>query len=346
MARRTIEKKRLSPGQTQTPRFPVVGEHEPSADISNWNLHVFGLVRTELSFSLPEFQSLPAVEKTWDTICVTRWTHLDHRWNGVMLDTLLTRAGPLANARFVRFVAYSNRKEPHDTSLPLDYASAHVLLADQVDGVPLTTVHGGPVRTVCEGKYFYKSLKWINQIELLAEDRLGYWERESAYHNNADPWLEQRLVPTPIEADEFARRVADHDFSKAIAIRDEQFVKLHGMDLSTWNFQGAQVKACDLRGLNLRGAHCQGANFTLTNFFGADLSGADLSHGDCEGADFRGTNLSNADLRYTSLTVTQFAHRKTNIQGARFRREDIDNEGLGEKERAFLLDKKKGAIIE
>jgi DMSO/TMAO reductase YedYZ molybdopterin-dependent catalytic subunit len=346
MASRTINEKRLSPGQIETAKFPLVGEKEPSADIRNWRLRVCGLVELELSFSLSEFRNLPTVEKIWDTICVTKWTHFDHRWSGVMLDTLLKKAKPLPKARFVRFIAYSNKKEPHDTSLPLDYARAHVLLADQVDGAALPPKHGGPVRTVCEGRYFYKSVKWINQVELMAEDKLGYWERESAYDNNADPWLEQRMVPRPIDADEFARRVDASDFSNAKAVRDSQFAKLKHMDLTGWKFQGAEIKACDLKHFILRGAHCRGANFTLTDFFGADLSGADLSHGDCEGADFRGANLSHADLRYTSLTMTQFAHRKTNIQGAKFRLEDINNDGLGDDERPFLLDVKNGARVE
>lgn len=132
------------------------------------------------------------------------------------------------------------------------------MLATKVDGESLTEIHGAPVRTVCEGKYFYKSLKWVKEIELLAEDRLGYWERESAYHNNADPWLEQRLVPQPIPADEFAKRLDELDFGRAFAIKDEQFERLYGKDLSNSNFEGAQIKACYLSHVILRGANCRG----------------------------------------------------------------------------------------
>lgn len=340
------DEKRLSPNQTLTNKFPPVGESKPSAEIQKWKLEVSGLVKHHLDFSLIEFQRLPTVEKIWDTICVTKWTHLDHRWSGVMLDTVLAMAEPSPDARFVRFVAYSNREKPHDTSLPLDYARAHVLLADQLDGAPLTTEHGGPVRSVCEGKYFYKSLKWIKQIELLAEDSLGFWERESAYHNNADPWLEQRFVPEPMAADEFAQRLAARDFSDAKAIKDEQFKQLRNIDLSGSSFERAMIKACDLSGVNLRGANCQRANFTLTEFVGANLCGANLRDCDCEGADFRGADLSGADLRKTSLTVARFTRRDATIQGAKFRRADIENEGLDDKDRAFLLDEKQGAIIE
>jgi hypothetical protein len=321
----------------------MVGELEPSAQINNWNLEVKGLVKHPFHLSLAEFERLPVVEKVWDTICVTGWTHLDHCWRGVMLTTVLEIAEPLPSARFVRFVAYSNRHQ--DTSLTLDYAQTHVLLATHVDGQPLTVQHGGPVRSVCEGKYFYKSLKWIKQIELLEEDSLGYWERQSAYHNNADPYLEQRYMPEPMDADDFAQRLAAHNFSHARAIKDEQFKKLRGLDLSGANFEMAILKACDLSRVILRDTRCRGANFTLTKFTGADLRDADLSGCDCEGAEFRGADLRGADMRNTCLTVVKFApHAK--VQGTKFRRKDIEWEGLGEEDRAFLLDEKQGAIIE
>lgn len=114
------DESRLSPGQSLTGMFPVVGEKKPSSQIRDWSLKITGLVPREIQFSLAEFQLLPTVERVWDTICVTSWTHLDHPWSGVLLDTLLAMAKPLPEARFVRFIAYSNRG--HDTSLPLDYA--------------------------------------------------------------------------------------------------------------------------------------------------------------------------------------------------------------------------------
>jgi len=338
---------RLPPHQALTRKSPVGGEREPAPFTpAEWRLSVGGLVRTPLQMALADFMRLPTVERTWDTICVTGWTHLDHRWSGVPLSALLAQAGPLRDARFVRFAAYSRRK--HDTSLPLDYALEHVILAHAVDGAPLDQAHGGPVRSVCHGKYFYKSLKWLRQIELLAADRLGFWERTSAYHNNADPWAEERYDPQPMAADEFARRMAARDFSGAAAIMDGQFAQWRGADLRGLNLRGAQIKACDLGGADLRGAAAAGANFTRSAFAGTDLREADLSNADFEGADLRGADLRGADLRGSFLTVAQFAHqhRPARVAGARFRRADIANEGLDEAERRFLLDPAHGAIIE
>jgi len=65
------------------------------------------------------------------------------------------------------------------------------LLATHADGEPLTLEHGGPMRLVIPGKYFWKSAKWLRAIELSSTDRLGFWERYG-YHNDADPWKEER----------------------------------------------------------------------------------------------------------------------------------------------------------
>ena len=337
---------RLSPNQKATSKFPVVGENAPSDVISEWQLEITGLVKRPLRWRLEEFLRLPMTEVEWDTICVTGWTHFGHRWRGVHLRTLLSMARPLPQAQFVRFVAYSVRD--HDSSLPLDYAREHVLLAHQVEGAPLTKEHGAPVRAVCAGKYFYKSVKWLRRIELLAEDQFGYWERNSAYHNNADPWREERYEPRPMPEAEFQRRLAARDFSSAFAIKDDQFKQLRGVDLSGANFQGAQIKACDLSHSLLNQSNCAGANFTLCKFNDARMQGTNLVGCDLEGADLRGADLSRADLRHASLTAARFGsqHKPAIIERAWFRRQDIETEGVDDSEQMFLLNPLHGAVFE
>jgi len=67
-----------------------------------------------------------------------------------------------------------------------------VLLADTGDGAPLTPEHGYPLRLVVPKRYFWKSAKWLNGLQFLAADKPGFWER-NGYHNDADPWQEQRF---------------------------------------------------------------------------------------------------------------------------------------------------------
>jgi len=40
-------------------------------------------------------------------------------------------------------------------------------------------------------RYFWKSAKWLRGLELSDVDRPGFWEGYG-YHNDADPWKEER----------------------------------------------------------------------------------------------------------------------------------------------------------
>lgn len=337
----------LPPGQQAIPRLAVTGEREAAPfTASEWRLTVDGLVAQPQTFTLDALLALPAVDRAWDTHCVTSWSHLGTRWRGVTLQSVLERARPAPEARFVRFVAYSPRG--HDTTLPLAYATKHSLLAYECEDAPLAPEHGAPVRVVTEGKYFYKSLKWVKQIELLAEDQLGYWERVSAYHQHADPWRSQRFASRPMDPDELQRRLASRDFRGAVATKDPQFSRLAGVDLCGARFEGAQIKGCLIQGVALRNAQLQGANFSGSTFRGSDLRDADLTGCDLEGASFVNADLRGADLRGTSLSGARFfSHRLgAKVAGARFLRTDIEREGVLDQERTYLLSPESGTRLE
>jgi len=68
-----------------------------------------------------------------------------------------------------------------------------VLLAYRYNDLPLPPEHGHPLRLVVPKKYFWKSAKWVRGLEMMAQDRLGFWEVRG-YHNDADPWKEERYA--------------------------------------------------------------------------------------------------------------------------------------------------------
>ena len=67
-----------------------------------------------------------------------------------------------------------------------------MLFAYRHDSQPLEPDHGGPLRLVVPKRYGWKSAKWVNGLELLAEDAAGFWEARG-YHMEGDPWKEQRF---------------------------------------------------------------------------------------------------------------------------------------------------------
>lgn len=185
------ESERLPPGQGATTAWPVLHFGTvPAFDPAGWDLVVRGAVERELRFTWDEVQALPRREVVADFHCVTRWSHLDARWEGVPLAEFLERAGVRPDARFVRFAD----GEAYDTTIPLSVAQREdVLLADREAGEALPPPRGGPLRAVVPSLYGWKSCKWLRVVELLTEDRLGFWESRG-YANGADPWREERLV--------------------------------------------------------------------------------------------------------------------------------------------------------
>jgi DMSO/TMAO reductase YedYZ molybdopterin-dependent catalytic subunit len=181
---------RLPPGQVQTQKWPVLHYGSvPRVDLAKWSLRVDGLVEQPQQWSWQEFQALPRVQVLSDIHCVTRWSRYDNRWEGVALKEVLRRAVPKAAARF----AVIHAAQGFTTNLPIsELDQDDVLLADKHDGEPLTPDHGWPLRLVAPRRYFWKSAKWIERIELVESDAPGFWER-NGYHNEADPWREERF---------------------------------------------------------------------------------------------------------------------------------------------------------
>ncbi|HWB23520.1 MAG TPA: sulfite oxidase-like oxidoreductase [Gaiellaceae bacterium] len=180
---------RLPPGQHLTEKWPVLHAGSiPNIDLATWTFRVFGEVEQPLELTWNEFNELPRSSNVQDIHCVTRWSRFDAEFEGVHWRELAALCSPKPSAHFAIEIA------EHDftTNVPLSFLEAeNALLVTHADGAPLTPEHGGPLRLVIPGKYFWKSAKWLRAIELSAVDKPGFWERYG-YHNDADPFKEER----------------------------------------------------------------------------------------------------------------------------------------------------------
>jgi len=181
---------RLPPGQVKTDKWPVLHHGQvPDVELASWSLVVDGRVERPQRWSWEEFQELPRARVHSDIHCVTRWSRYDNLWEGVALRDVIGLASPAADARF----AIIHAELGFTTNLPLmELMQDDVLLADRHDGQPLSPEHGWPLRLVVPRRYFWKSAKWVRRLELVAADEPGFWER-NGYHNDADPWREERF---------------------------------------------------------------------------------------------------------------------------------------------------------
>ena len=181
---------RLPPGQVLTEKFPVLqfGRVPSYPDLSTWSFRVFGAVERPQTLDWASFRALPSRRVTLDIHCVTRWSKLDTTWEGVPFSTIAELAGVRPEARHVLF----HSEYGYTSNVPLEIAmDEQCILAWHYDGRPMEPEHGYPLRAIVPHRYFWKSAKWLRGVELLDEDRLGFWE-QNGYSNSADPWREER----------------------------------------------------------------------------------------------------------------------------------------------------------
>ncbi len=152
----------------------------PSRSEAAYRLTVDGLVDRPTTFDLSDIRvKLPQTQLTRDFQCVTGWRVPEVHWQGVALPALLDAVGAQNAATHVRFRSFDGVYT--ETLTMVQARRTDVLVAHEMLGRPVTREHGGPVRLYVAPMYGYKSLKWLDRIEVVRNldgDRdPGYWER-------------------------------------------------------------------------------------------------------------------------------------------------------------------------
>ncbi len=158
----------------------------PRRATADYALRIDGLVRQPISLTYAQIHDqLPQAGVRRDFQCVTGWRVRDVAWAGVRLGDVLDLAHVEPTATHVVFTSFDGT---YSETLTLDQARRDdVLVAHTLEGRPLSREHGGPVRLYVAPMYGYKSLKWLERIEVT--DHLpaggGYWEQRGY---DVDAW--------------------------------------------------------------------------------------------------------------------------------------------------------------
>jgi len=180
----------------------------PAVDPEAWRLTVGGRVAAELSLSLADLRRREPLEVVATMECagngrarleprpVSQPWLLEAvgtgRWRGVPLRSLLEEAGVLAGAQEVVFAGLDHGiengvEQDYARSLPLEEARrGDVLLAYELNGVPLPPQHGFPLRLLVPDWYGMASVKWLSRISVVEEPFAGY-QQEQGYRLRREP---------------------------------------------------------------------------------------------------------------------------------------------------------------
>ncbi len=181
---------RVPPGQYLAKGFPVLTYGDtPEINTEEWQFRVWGLAQ-EKTFTWSDFMSLPQHDFIADFHCVTRWSKLDVSWRGIKVTDFMELVELDRACTHIMQHSYGG----YTTNLSLeDFLKADNFFAHTLDGQPLPADHGGPMRLVVPHLYAWKSAKWIEGIEFLSLEELGFWER-NGYHRRGEPWQEERYA--------------------------------------------------------------------------------------------------------------------------------------------------------
>jgi DMSO/TMAO reductase YedYZ molybdopterin-dependent catalytic subunit len=164
--------------------YTVTGKLHTRSD-EEYRLSVGGFVDAPVTFTLDDLRGMPATRLTKDFQCVTGWRVHDVKWAGVRLGDLLAAAGVKDGAKGVKFGSFDGI---YTDTLTMDQAMRDdVIVAYEMEGKPVSAAHGGPVRLYVAPMYGYKSVKWLETIEVAETmPRPGYWELRGY---DVDAWV-------------------------------------------------------------------------------------------------------------------------------------------------------------
>jgi DMSO/TMAO reductase YedYZ molybdopterin-dependent catalytic subunit len=176
---------------TSNPDFFIRNHFKtPTINEEKWNLEIAGMVSKPLKLSYSDLLLGSSVRMPITLECAGNLSGgsgvSSAVWSGLPLGELLKQAGLQAGATTVIFYGADSgdgEQVPPGThfarAIPIEKAmDPSTLLVYEMNGVPLPTEHGFPLRALVSGWYGMDSVKWLTRVETSQEPFTGYFQRE------------------------------------------------------------------------------------------------------------------------------------------------------------------------
>ncbi|SDL46339.1 Oxidoreductase molybdopterin binding domain-containing protein [Lentzea albidocapillata subsp. violacea] len=173
--------KTLPPGQRRVDGFPRFGTHlhQPAPPVPDDPvITISGAVLAPSEVRLADLSALPRSEIVADFHCVAGWTATGLRWEGVRFADFYRRfvEPALEPGITVTHLVFEGLDGAASVVELRDALADDVLLAQRLNGHPLDSDHGAPIRLVSPAQYGHVSTKHLCMIEVcsaLPTHRLG-----------------------------------------------------------------------------------------------------------------------------------------------------------------------------
>ena len=173
--------------------------------LRQWSLTVDGDVGESLKLSLDDLRRMPVTEVTCVLQCAgngrglytptmpgVQWRYGavgNAQWRGVAVKDVLARAGVKATAKHLHTFGSDDppgKVPPFHRSVELEKAMSDAILAYDMNGKPLNTTHGAPLRLVVPGWAGDHWMKWLVRLSARPEPQTGFY-MDTAYRYPLKP---------------------------------------------------------------------------------------------------------------------------------------------------------------
>lgn len=162
----------ISPHFWPNGTMPASPEYEAllENDFAGYRLRIDGLVDNPVALSLAELRALPKQEQITTHFCIQGWSGVA-KWGGVPMRDILDLVKPTAAARYAVLYSFADGADGgryYDTLSLVNMRHQLTMLAYEMNGAPVSVLHGAPLRLRCENELGFKMVKWIEAIEFVA----------------------------------------------------------------------------------------------------------------------------------------------------------------------------------